>query len=266
MKTITTTKAGCRITLIYFILLIIMLIPVQPMAQELEMTDADNDGIPAYLEFEPLCLPFGTDSLTNCYLTDPQKADVFVIMELANPTFFPENLSSLSFITDGEKANPHINLHIITAEEAPEQIVISPMFAVKLTENTIPTDGAVGISSTGTTSEKNYAYVYTQRIIDDVYGACNLAASGDQIYLALGAEAPVPTTPDEIAQVYMLNVAAHETFHMLGRVMPPDRKVGEHYNQQGYIMDHHMYYTAKKGKVTWYITDAWADADVPRFK
>ena len=64
----------------------------------------------------------------------------------------------------------------------------------------------------------------------------------------------------------MKNVAAHETFHMLGRVVPANKKVGEHYAQQGYIMDHHMYYKEKKGKVTWYITDAWADADVPRFR
>ena len=71
-----------------------------------------------------------------------------------------------------------------------------------------------------------------------------------------------------IFEYYLKNVYSHELFHAVGRVVPKNNKVDYHYAQDGFIMDHHMWYkeSNKNKTVTWHIMNEWTKADVPLFK
>ena len=135
--------------------------------------------------------------------------------------------------------------------------------------NPDPNDGDLGTSpiaypaySTGIQGT-----VFTQRIKDDVLKACGLEPNCDAV-VDSAATVPYVKGIDAIVDLYTRNVFAHETFHMLGRVVPPDRKLENHYPQLGYVMDHHMYDKSyrKSGLVRWFISNKWSAADIPRFK
>ena len=115
--------------------------------------------------------------------------------------------------------------------------------------------------------------IFPNRIYEDVKQACALepnckAWNPDTDQPLVDAAGNEVSGVNNIFAFFIKNVVAHETFHMVGRVVPPDRKVDYHYPMHGYIMDHHMYYkdSKKSDTVQWFITYKWSEADIARFK
>ena len=134
-------------------------------------------------------------------------------------------------------------------------------------------DGDLGISQVGVLAAGLTGSVYPNRIVNDVYSGCN---ENPEYECVCETEEGVPCYnpdgtpvigPEQIIDYYKKEVLAHEIMHMLGRVVPPDRKLENHYPQLGFIMDHHMYWKSyrKAQKTVWFIRNEWAIADKPLF-
>ncbi|MDA3916789.1 MAG: hypothetical protein PF690_07425 [Deltaproteobacteria bacterium] len=279
-----TAKICLFMLLLAFLAMIAL--PFQAWATD---DDFDNDGL--YNEdVESVCLPLLTDPLSTdpqaqeCFATDPDRPDLFILLLRAEPTLLPydpDNIENpdypaFEFISN-ESEWFNINVHVIDVTQAPDQKISNstpPQYAVGLIEDQRTTDGELGISQVGIPTKIISGRVFSYRIREDVENACNeqdpekcdcVNSDGEPYYDENGN--PV-TGIDQIVTIYQKNVLAHEIFHMLNRVYPVNKKVDYHYAQLGYIMDHHMTYKAfkKEKKVTWYINDKWAKADVPVFK
>ena len=251
----TTQKVG--LVLLIFAGLAMTFLPLPLWAQ-----DFDNDGILDNEEGD--CLPQGTPCENP---TSANIPDLFVIRNIS-----PSDGESLlppepfEFITT--TVNPfEINLHEIDIKDWPSTTtdISTTQKAIVLIEDLRTSDGDLGTSLIGVPSSGVFGRVYSNRILEDVRNACSLqpeceAMNSNRVVVANGE--------DEIFKFYAKNVVAHETFHMLNRVVPPNIDVDFHYPQLGYIMDHHMYYKvkARKGLVRWFITDEWAAEDRPQFK
>jgi hypothetical protein len=168
-------------------------------------------------------------------------------------------------------------LHEIDLENKPNNTKISELQnAVLLQENLSTADGDLGASQIGYPAMQPYGVqgsYFPNRIREDVQKACSLQPTcicwnADTNTPCLDISGNVVQGVDPIVAFYTKNVIAHETFHMVGRVVPPDSKLDYHYRQLGYIMDHHMYYKSYNSSKTvkWFIAHTWAAADKPRFK
>lgn len=254
MKTRKKIIAKLGLGLLLFSALVFVVLPFRSWAAE----DFDYDGI---LDTnEGLCLPLGAQ---NCAITDLTVPDLFVLLQRdPQSSLLPDN--PFDFINT-ETVIFNIQLHEMGWEDAPDQTITGTQYAVKLIEDPSTSDGDLGTSQIGTPAQRISGRVFPQRILDDVEKACGLQPNCEAVN---SAGQIVATNIPDIFDFYAKNVVTHETFHMLGRVVPSDRKFDYHYAQLGYIMDHHMFYKeSKKNKtVTWYITDTWSEADQPRFK
>ena len=253
MKTRKKMIVKLGLGLLLFAALVFVVLPFQAWAAE----DSDYDGILDTDEGE--CLPLDTP---NCGFTNLSVPDLFVLLLRDPQTLLPDK--PFEFI-DREPAIFNIQVHEIGLEDAPDQAITNTQYAVALIEDPATSDGDLGTSQIGTPAQRIKGRVFPQRIWDDVEKACGL----QEICEAVNSSGDVVAENiQDIFDFYVKNVVAHETFHMLGRVVPRDRKLDYHYPQIGYIMDHHMVYkeSKKNSTVTWYITDTWSQADQPRFK
>ena len=251
----TIPKVG--LILLFFAGVAMALIPLQVGAE-----DVDKDG---FLDEEEMasCIP-----LENaCFDTDPYIADLFIMFEGQTLDGVPAD--PFEFIKTGYEASMRIHEIPVFGQDNYNQIITSEQNALLLIADPDPNDGDLGTSQIAFPAYQDgiEGRVFINRIYDDVYKACTLHEDWDCVAVnSAGQE--VAQGISEIVDFYTKNVIAHETFHMLGRVVPADRKVDNHYAQLGYIMDHHMYYKEykKEDKVKWFITDRWAEMDIPRFK
>ena len=159
----------------------------------------------------------------------------------------------------------HISLHKDTFNDSQDRVITPTQNAIVLTEDLRTSDGDLGTSSIGTPANKVTGRVFSYRILEDVKNACSQQTDCE----AVNSEGQTFSGVEAIFNYYAKNVVAHETFHMLNRVVPPDRKVDYHYPaglDTSWI--YHMYYKVYKSqkKVVWYITDKWSEADLPQFK
>ena len=269
MKKRKNITAKVCLLLLFLAAIAMIVLPFQAWAQEL---DQDLDGISDMEESE--CLPIGNN--TNlCINGDPLTPDLFIML-LKDPYY---SLLSATLVDDlfkfisDEQDIFRINVHVIGLEDAPSQMISENQYAIALIENSTPNEGDLGTTQLGNVSEQISGYVFTQRIYNDVVEACSQMESCEvvneqgEVLVELGPSQD-PSHLEKIFNVYVKNVFAHEAFHGLGRVVPPDRKLDYHYPQLGYIMDHHMYYKRynSQNKVTWFIQNKWAEADKPQFK
>ena len=236
--------------------LVFIFSPITTLAQ-----DFDKDGI--LDDEEGQCFPLDA---SNCAITSERVPDLFVI-RLIDPMNSVSLLPSEPFEFITRPGNPFsILLHEISVIDAPTQEITPTQNAIALIEDLRTSDGDLGTSQIGTPFDRISGRVFSFRIREDVRNACNLQLP--QNCEAADSYGNIYRGVDEIFNFYARNVVAHETFHMLNRVVPPDRKVDYHYPQLGDIMDHHMYYKVykKTKKVVWYISDKWTDADLPQYK
>ena len=278
MKIKKKTKINIFLSILLSAALIVVLLPLQVWAE------VPNDGIPSditVIYLPPECVP-GT---ANCadFLIDPDKADVFVrtAQKGDRPPLIagldPDDFDLFEFFS----TNTSVKLHRITKDQAPDQKVYGPQYAVLLYDDTSNDGEALGLTDLGTPVDKLSGDVYTTRIWEEVekalpsdeYTSRVADSDGNPI---LGLDGNAIEGNQGVFEFYVKNVAAHETFHMLGRVVPKHRRYDFHTPQEGYIMDHHMVYKVSKNKktVTWFITDQWLltldedgndTGDIPRF-
>lgn len=263
----TTTKVD--LILLIFAVLAIAFLPLRVWAAD--ATDTDGDGIPD--EYE--------GSLTVLEQTDTASIsmdDLFIILKGYDLDLVPEDrfdfiVSKYSSTSIPTPVNP-MEVHVITTNT--DQTINQKIFnqgnetgqnALLVIANPDPNDGDLGASQIGYPAYSTgiQGNVFIQRIKDDVVKGCSLQPNCNAVN---SAGEIVATDIAGIVDYYIKNVFAHETFHMLGRVVPADRKYDYHYPQLGYIMDHHMYYKeySKTGFVTWFISNKWNVGDIPRFK
>ena len=225
-----TEKVGLALLILAGLAMVFL--PLKTWAQ-----DFDGDGI--LDDDEGGCLPIGV----NCAVfTNKLIPDLFVIRAIDPVNGFsllpPE---PFEFITRTQDLF-HISLHEITFNDSQDRVITPTQNAIVLTEDLRTSDGDLGTSSIGTPANKVTGRVFSYRILEDVKNACSQQTDCE----AVNSEGQTFSGVEAIFNYYAKNVVAHETFHMLNRVVPPDRKVDNHYPQLGYIMDHHMYYKVYK--------------------
>jgi hypothetical protein len=262
-----TAKIG--LLLLLFAALAMIVMPQAWATQD----DIDDDGILNDFEGPGECLPFN-DPPQLCIEGDPEKPDLFIQLVRTSPSMLPEN--PFEFITR-ETETFFMDVHVIGEADAQGQLISgtpgSPgtQYAVKLKENLSANAGDLGVSQIGVPTQIREGSVFPLRIQADVDQACALQATCIAVN---SAGVTVAEGRDAIYNYLAQEVCSHEIFHMLGRVVPKNRKVDYHYPMLGYIMDHHMTYKVsnKAHTVTWTIHDRWAKdpdndyVDVPRFK
>ena len=272
MKKQKNITAKLCLLLLFFAALAVIVLPFHALAQEL---DSDGDGITDVEE--TLCNPIDNPALgQQCLDATDGITDLYVMFVNEAPGQVPQlPANPFEFITADYGVVPFA-LHVIPLETYPfSQQIASNQNAVLLNVNPSTADGDLGASqiaypaySTGPSGN-----IFPNRIYADVEQACLLEPNckvwnPDTDAPLADADGNEISGVDNIYAFFIKNVVAHETFHMVGRVVPPDRKVDYHYPMLGYIMDHHMYYkdSKKNGTVQWYITYKWSQADIARFK
>jgi hypothetical protein len=253
--------------------LAIAFLPLQAWAVEEPNSDADGDGILFMYENNSIYVG-GNNSIS--YSTVSSTADLCIMIVHPPVSLLPTDPFELmpnSYSVDGVIKFMETHVAYLTVEPASQKLINSSgasigQNALLLFEDQSTSDGDLGTSqiSYPAFGDGISGRVYTKRIGDDVKNACNL--QDPSLCSAVDSSGNLIVGIDAITNFYTKNVVAHETFHMLGRVIPADSKLDNHYPQLGYVMDHHMYYKEykKDKKVVWFITDKWASMDIPRFK
>ena len=240
-------------------------LPIQAWAQ-----DADEDGILDELDGQEVCL--ADVQVQGCIPTSRGIADLFIMLVTPANSLLPDNpleLMPTTYTTaDGNIRN--LASHVLFLNDLPQsqKLIGTTQNALLLIEDQNSSDGDLGTSQIGypALGDGISGRVFTRRIREDVEQAC--ALQDPTLCSAFDSNGNEYIGIDQIYAFYAKNVCSHETFHMVGRVIPPDRKLDNHYPQLGYVMDHHMYYKEYKRdkRVEWFITDKWSEADIPRFK
>jgi hypothetical protein len=145
-----------------------------------------------------------------------------------------------------------ITTHVITEPQAALDRSITPtQKAVRVTESLHPTGNILGVANQGTPNGLDEATVFTERIRNHVHS----------VYEEAGTLLPADVEETVIIP-YIKQTIAHEIGHMTS--LAPDynsRFGGYHYRSgSGVIMEQSVKYTVKKGQVTFYIPEVYADA------
>ena len=267
----TTTKVG--LILLIFAVSAVAFLPLQTWAADcVDPADCDLDGILNAYEGE--CLPLSSQCSVTNPTTNLNSADLFVILARPTESILNQfNFDPLAFIKGTYVPLTFgMTLHEISLAEVTNQGVIDlkvtpEQKAVVLIEDLDPNDGDLGTSPIGVPTQGRVGSMFTNRIRDDIVKGCSSlpceAVNSDGVPKASGI--------DKIFQFYAQNVVAHEIFHMVNRVVPAINS-DNHYPQEGYIMDNHMYFKAYKktktapAKIVWTITDKWKFEDKPQYK
>ncbi|MBA7697215.1 hypothetical protein ES703_105875 [subsurface metagenome] len=99
--------------------------------------------------------------------------------------------------------------------------------------------------------------IYTYRIMEWVETVSANATKG--VWLGnLLTDAPLVEYTNDLPaliDIYIKQVAAHEAGHMMRLAVEYNKRFGGYHYKSGtgVMLDEHVYYTDKKGKVTWYI-------------
>jgi hypothetical protein len=275
MKDRKTTKSG-MMWLLFSVLLAIALVFVQTLAraevvcnnvQPDTTTDTDNDGFTDYEECNGITLADGVHF--NGYLEggeclDPNKKDLFVILNRANPSNFDQN--PLEYVY-----GLGINVHLITQAQASNDPnytldrIVSPTSpnkqkAVRVAESLVTAidPHILGISFEGTPNSRDNAVVYTAKIINHL----------NSVYWSANAGLP----PQDVISRYIKQTIAHEIGHVIGPLAPvslrDQERYGGYHNKSGtnVIMDQSVYYTSKGNKVTFYIGTTYTSLDIGGIK
>jgi hypothetical protein len=231
--------------------------------------DTDNDGFTDYQECNGITLGDGSyfpgklqsTGLSRGQYLDPETEDLFVILVPASPSNFPvnpQNPSDTTYLLQ-YVSNPisqgglGITVHVISQNQViagTDRNVTSTQEAVRVTESLDATStNPLGFSNTGTPDDLDLATIYTQRIINFV----------NSVYTSANA-----SVPPGLIDTYIMHTIAHEVAHMLGPLAPVyNSNYGGYHYKSGtkVIMDQSIYYTSKKGRVTFYIGTAYTPAD-----
>jgi hypothetical protein len=191
---------------------------------------------------------------------DPNSKDLFVIWAPATPSNIP--VFPLEFISASNAAGGlGLATHVITPAQAQStRYINATQKAIRITENLEPgTSDTLGVANYGTPNDLDFATIYTQRIKEHVNSVCSQAASNSDCKdidgVTIGAEA--------LSNKYIKHTIAHEMGHLMSLTPAyTDRFGGYHYKTgTGVELDQSVYYTAKSGKVTFYIGSKFTNAD-----
>jgi hypothetical protein len=140
--------------------------------------------------------------------------------------------------------------------------------AVRIEEDnttTLADDEVLGVATYGTPNYYDDAMIYTFRIWEWVHSV----SDGKQVFLGdlLNDTDPVDYTQnlDALIDIYTRHIIAHEAGHMMRLAPVPYSKRFEGYHYKagtGVHLDQHVYFTDKKGKVTWYIPTQYSGASM----
>jgi hypothetical protein len=195
---------------------------------------------------------------------DPNSKDLFVILVPASNSiltyYFGNNLmETLEYITNpiGQAASQGglgLTVHFIGDFPDRQVTSASPQKAIRIGETLDMSDPlTLGISNYGTPNGIDFATIFTQRIVQFVNSLCANANCVDSTGL----------TNDELKKKYIKHVIAHEVGHvvLLTNVSNPDFG-GYHYKTgTNVILDQSVYYTNKRGSVTYYIGTQYTTND-----
>ena len=249
--------------------------------------DSDSDGFSNEVECSFLTFWDGSSTIQSCnsvqvpFCLNPVSKDLFVILNKATPISFitnyiPEEGDNpayplLFFYRDCASGGLAINTLMIedcnqaTCSDIPsDDRILNPAItqkAVRISESLDTSTQYLGVTQFGTPNDKDWAKVYTQNIINNINSVC-----------ANATECKDSTTPcsglsdciDKLKKKYIMHTTAHEAGHMVYLVPTYDRRYGNHYAPgSGTVMEQSVKYTSKGGKVTFYISDKFAQpADV----
>ena len=213
--------------------------------------DSDGDGFSDALECSGITLYSGV--VVN---TSPDVRDLFVVLVEATPSNFPPN--PLEFVSSPVAAG---GLGIVTHEIPlvhPERFVSphSSQKAVRITENLHPDGIILGYANQGTPNGLDEAIIYTEHIKNHVETVCAEEGTASCIDSATGASGPAAIIP-----VYIKHTIAHEIGHMTNLAVDYNRRFGGYHYKAGseVVLEQAVSYTAKKGKVTFYISTHYAE-------
>jgi hypothetical protein len=216
------------------------------------VVDSDGDGFSDALECSGIELYSGV--VVN---TSPDVRDLFVILVPANPSNFPPN--PLEFVSNPVAAG---GLGVVTHEIPlvhPERLVSpdSQQKAVRITEDLHPEGIILGYANQGTPNGLDEAIIYTEHIESHVRTVCEQEGS-DSCTDVSGA-----VGPDEIIALYIKHTIAHEIGHMTMLAVEYNRRFGGYHYKAGseVVLEQAVKYTAKKDKVTFYISTHYAEPD-----
>lgn len=193
-----------------------------------------------------------------CLNTDTR--DLFVILVPASPSHFPPNpLQKVSNPVSQDGLG--ISVHLISSSQANSDRTVtagSTQKAVMITESLdTTTPNVLGFSNTGTPNGLDKSTIYTQRIKNFIQTIC-------ETYGTSSCADSTSVFGDALVQKYILHVINHEVGHVLGPLAPLyNASYGGYHYKSGtnVIMDQSVYYTSKKGKVTFYIGADYTASD-----
>jgi hypothetical protein len=224
--------------------------------------DYDKDGFTDFQECNGITLYDGTQfpgsnngGPDRSLRLGPADPDLFVILVLANPSNIPPD--PLEFVSNPVGAG---GLGIVTHEIPlvhPERFVSpdSPQKAVRITENLHPEGIILGYANQGTPNGLDEAIIYTEHIKNHVKTVCEQEGS-DSCTDVSGA-----VGPDQIISLYIKHTIAHEIGHMTNLAVEYNRRFGGYHYKAGseVVLEQAVKYTAKKDKVTFYISTHYAE-------
>ncbi len=259
----TITQVG--LLLLLFAGFTMAFLPLQAGAEDFDTAedfDIDGDG---FLNIYEMGSQYITVPGYGQFTPDPYKADLVILLE--NPADLPLPVYPFEFINKSYGAS--MRIHDIPVDDGGgiyDQVITLEQNALLLIIDPATDDGDLGASEIAypAYSDGIQGRVFINRIRDDVVKGCSLKSYCEAVNSAGDV---VAVGIENIVSFFIKNVIAHETFHMLGRVVPVNSKVDYHYAQLNYVMDHHVYYKVYKtpAKVTWFIADRWSTSDIPRF-
>jgi len=227
--------------------------------------DADLDGFTDAQECQGIPLDKGTaptiiqgklSGLPRAERLDPDTKDLFVILVPASPSKFPVNPQNPSDLTyplqyvSAPQSNGGLGIavHVISPLQADINRFVSSSStqkAVRVTESLEGGTTPLGVTSCGTPNGLDLATVYTQRIQNHVLSVN-------------------PSASQTLIDTYIKHTIAHEVGHMVGPLAPTyNANYGGYHYQTGtnVVLDQSVYYTSKKGVVTFYIGTTYTSAD-----
>ena len=231
--------------------------------------DFDNDGFTDLQECGTgIPLDLGITTTPTVVVTDPNRADVFVIFNrpatgsLLPSDFRPFDPTPVTYngVTFTGLSALNVNVHQLSADQAGSDRRISSLSAqkaVRITEN-LDTNGSVlGQCNWGTPMGLDGCMVFTKRVKNYIDATCDSVRD-------------TTTDRNQVFLAYITQTFLHEAGHSLGGLAADynSRFGGYHYKVgAGVVMEQSVTYSTKGGKCTFFISPGWnVTLDTPAVK